>query len=215
MSTGKIIRFDVDKGYGFIAQDNGGDDVFVHANDLLHVGKQIGTGTKLKFSVMDGARGLKAYGVQVVEDYHSGDGAGAGAGADVAENYSAADASAGYASAGNNGAEYDGAEHNGAEHNDAEHNDAEYNRAGEWTAEVVTPASIAPLVSNGQPGPAPETAGTGESTEDETCEVFAEDEFTKRITELMLESVPQLTGVQILELRRHLLEFARKNSWVD
>jgi CspA family cold shock protein len=192
MGTGKIIRFDVEKGYGFIAQDSGGDDVFVHANDLLHVGTQIGTGTRLKFSVMDGARGLKAYGVQVIEDYHSGESAGP----DAADDYPADD--------------YDAA---------SGHTE-DGSPPAEWTVKVATPASVAPLVSNGHTvsnghsGTA-EPAATPQSTEDETCEVFSEDEFTKRITELLLESVPQLTGTQIIELRKHLLDFARKNSWVD
>ena len=34
MLTGKVIRFDDVRGYGFIAPDGGGEDVFVHANVL-------------------------------------------------------------------------------------------------------------------------------------------------------------------------------------
>jgi cold shock protein len=78
MGTGKIIRFDADKGYGLIAPDNGDDDVFLHAKQLRHVGRRVGVGTRLSFDVIQGARGLKAYGIQVVEDYHSGNGPDAG-----------------------------------------------------------------------------------------------------------------------------------------
>ena len=34
MLTGKVVHFDDMRGYGFIAPDKGGEDVFVHANVL-------------------------------------------------------------------------------------------------------------------------------------------------------------------------------------
>jgi CspA family cold shock protein len=197
MGTGRIIRFDTDKGYGFIAQDNGGDDVFLHVNELLDVGSQVGTGTRLRFNVMDGARGLKAYGVQVIEGYHSGEDAAGGASTPRSNGTANANGTA-----------------NGTTNGTAANGTA----ASPQTHPPASPANVAALVSNGTAvGATPEQAPakTHESSDEETCEVFSEEEFTRRITELMLESAPQLTCAQLLELRAHLLEFARKHSWVD
>lgn len=67
VATGKIVRFDRVRGYGFIAPDNGGEDVFMHMNDLEGDEGQLSVGTRVSFDVVDGERGLKAYGVQVLE----------------------------------------------------------------------------------------------------------------------------------------------------
>jgi cold shock CspA family protein len=67
MATGTVVRFNEDKGYGFIAPDGGeDDDVFVHANDLN--GARLRTGTRVEFEMIDSERGLKAYNVLVIED---------------------------------------------------------------------------------------------------------------------------------------------------
>lgn len=65
--SGKIIRFDDARGYGFIAPDGGGEDVFVHANELLEDKALFTPGTAVTFEVTEGDRGLKAFAVQTVE----------------------------------------------------------------------------------------------------------------------------------------------------
>lgn len=65
--TGKVLRFDDMRGYGFIVPDGGGEDVFVHANDLLDEKVAFSPGTPVEFEVTQGERGLKAFAVRVRE----------------------------------------------------------------------------------------------------------------------------------------------------
>jgi len=58
------VRFDDIRGYGFIAPDLGGDDVFLHANDLEMDREWIRAGARVSFEVEDGPRGQFATGVQ-------------------------------------------------------------------------------------------------------------------------------------------------------
>lgn len=60
MLTGKIVRFDPVRGYGFAAPDTGGEDVFVHVNDLEVDKGLIVPGVAVEFVVDEGGRGLKA-----------------------------------------------------------------------------------------------------------------------------------------------------------
>lgn len=66
MVTGKVVRFDDLRGYGFVAPDTGGEDVFVHVNDLDFDKRLLTPGTLLEFDVEDSERGLKASRVRVV-----------------------------------------------------------------------------------------------------------------------------------------------------
>src|SRR5918999_5540345 len=63
---GKVIRFDEVRGYGFVAPDTGGDDVFIHVNDLEFDKRHLAVGAVVDFEVEDGDRGLKASKVTLV-----------------------------------------------------------------------------------------------------------------------------------------------------
>lgn len=68
MLTGKVVRFDEVRGYGFIAPDGGGEDVFVHANVLGDDKYVFGPGLRVEFEVTDGDRGPKAHAVHLLPD---------------------------------------------------------------------------------------------------------------------------------------------------
>jgi len=64
MQTGKVKFFNAGKGFGFITPDDGGKDVFVHANDIG--GAQLQEGTKVEFEVTQGKKGPQASNVRVI-----------------------------------------------------------------------------------------------------------------------------------------------------
>jgi cold shock protein len=64
--TGKVVRFDEIRGYGFVTPDTGGEDVFVHVNDLDVDKRLIAPGAVVEFTVEEGERGPKASNVRVV-----------------------------------------------------------------------------------------------------------------------------------------------------
>jgi cold shock protein len=144
MATGRVIRFDEIKGYGFISPSDGGEDIFVHANELIDRGLRVSAGSQVEFRVVEGDRGLKAYDVRVI-DQQPGPG---------------------------------------------------------YLADDTRPRSV----SNAAEQP---------PADDELFEVFPQREFVQQITELLLGAAPQLTGTTIIELRSHLVAFARKNGWVE
>ena len=66
MTTGTVKWFNESKGFGFIAQDNGGDDVFVHFRAISGEGfKTLAEGQKVTFDVEKGPKGLQAANVVV------------------------------------------------------------------------------------------------------------------------------------------------------
>jgi CspA family cold shock protein len=65
MTTGTVKFFNVSKGYGFIAPDDGSKDVFVHVSALERAGMQtLNEGQKLSFEIQPDARGPKAVNLQ-------------------------------------------------------------------------------------------------------------------------------------------------------
>ena len=68
MATGTVKWFNDAKGYGFIAPENGGKDVFVHHSAIDGTGfKTLAEGAKVEFEVREGQKGPEAQNVVPVE----------------------------------------------------------------------------------------------------------------------------------------------------
>lgn len=67
MPSGKVKWFDPDKGFGFIAPDDGGADVHVRSAALPAGVTTLGNGQKVDFGVVDGRRGPQALQVQLID----------------------------------------------------------------------------------------------------------------------------------------------------
>jgi cold shock protein len=187
LTTGRVLQFDQVRGYGFVAADDDGDDVFLHTSVFDGDPDELIPGTKVEFKVMAGDRGRKAFAARLIDD-------------------------------------------------EPEEGVASPPRLVPPPRPVPPPQSAAgprpvgaPFPPAAPPGPAPAPtapkAGTAPGPrdpeedlapdEDGTCDVLSPAEFSQELTELLLSNAPTLTGQQILEVRRSLLESAGKHGWVD
>ena len=67
MSTGTVKWFDAAKGFGFIAPEEGGKDVFVHHTAINGDGyKTLDEGQKVSFDIEQGQKGPAAVNVTAV-----------------------------------------------------------------------------------------------------------------------------------------------------
>ena len=65
MAQGTVKWFNAEKGFGFIAQEDGGDDVFVHYSAIQSNGsKSVDENQKVEFDVTQGPKGPQAENVR-------------------------------------------------------------------------------------------------------------------------------------------------------
>ncbi|HEY2886961.1 MAG TPA: cold-shock protein [Rhizomicrobium sp.] len=67
MTIGTVKFFNTAKGFGFIAPEGGGKDVFVHATAVEAAGmRSLNEGQKVSFDIQPDARGAKAVNLKAV-----------------------------------------------------------------------------------------------------------------------------------------------------
>jgi CspA family cold shock protein len=61
MPTGTVKWFNATKGFGFIAPEDGGADVFVHQSQIQMTGyRDLAEGQRVEYEVTQGPKGLQA-----------------------------------------------------------------------------------------------------------------------------------------------------------
>ncbi|HPU12313.1 MAG TPA: cold-shock protein [Aeromicrobium sp.] len=67
MATGTVKWFNSEKGFGFIAPDDGGDDLFAHFSEIQGSGyKTLDENQKVEFEVAQGQKGLQAANIRAL-----------------------------------------------------------------------------------------------------------------------------------------------------
>jgi CspA family cold shock protein len=66
--TGTVKLYKADKGFGFIGQDGGGKDVFVHATALERAGlSKLAEGQRVRMQIGEGQKGLEARSIELLD----------------------------------------------------------------------------------------------------------------------------------------------------
>ncbi|MFT4298942.1 MAG: cold-shock protein [Aeromicrobium sp.] len=67
MATGTVKWFNAEKGYGFIAPDAGGEDLFAHFKQIVGSGyRSLDENQKVEFEVEQGQKGLQAAQIRAI-----------------------------------------------------------------------------------------------------------------------------------------------------
>lgn len=68
MATGTVKWFNDSKGFGFISQDNGGEDLFAHFSAIQSNGfKSLTEGQRVTFDITQGQKGKQASNIRVAD----------------------------------------------------------------------------------------------------------------------------------------------------
>jgi CspA family cold shock protein len=66
--VGSVKMYNRDKGFGFVGQDGGGKDVFVHATTLVRGGlSELAEGQRVKMQIAQGQKGLEARSIELLD----------------------------------------------------------------------------------------------------------------------------------------------------
>lgn len=74
MATGKVLQFDHVRGYGFVAAEDGGEDIFLHASVFDEDPDAVRPGMRVEFEVMSSDRGRKAFAAHLIQETANGNG---------------------------------------------------------------------------------------------------------------------------------------------
>src|SRR5665213_2233766 len=67
-SIGTVKMYKADKGFGFVGQDDGGKDVFVHASALTRAGlSRLTEGQRVRMQIGKGQKGLEASSIELLD----------------------------------------------------------------------------------------------------------------------------------------------------